>query len=74
MKLLNKVGDAVLAKLVPGIEAKAVCGRCNVIGRPFHCVSSHCCVAGERRYAQRIYDQCGNPCSWHCTVLRCADC
>lgn len=74
MKLLDNVGDAILTKLVPGIDVKANCGRCNEIGREFFCVASRCCQGGYRRYAQAVYDLCGRRCAWHCTVISCDRC
>jgi hypothetical protein len=68
MKLLNKVGDAMLAKLVPGIDAKAGCGRCTPTGGRFIC-HPRCCRNGRIDYAAPSYDQCGNLCAYRCTVL-----
>lgn len=67
--MLNKVGDALLTRLVPGIEAKAGCGRCQERG--YRCT---CCAPGHKKLAY-FYDACGNYCYSRCQRggLECLD-
>lgn len=59
MKLLSKVGDTLLAKVVPGIDAKAACGPCSYAG-------FRCCGPGGS-YRRYIYtDRCGELCYTRC--------
>jgi hypothetical protein len=68
MKLLDKVGDALLARLVPGLDAKASCGRCKV--QSYKCVG--CSVNDSYLHVQRwAYDDCGDLCWVMCTPTRC---
>jgi hypothetical protein len=62
MKLLHKVGDALLAKLVPGIEAKANCGVCRRSG--YRCKA--CCLSGTLNTRWYFYDDCSNYCYSRC--------
>jgi hypothetical protein len=73
MKLLNKVGDAMLARLVPGIVARANCGTCRY--SHFQC-GSGCCRNGSYTDYQNIYmDLCGRVCARVCTTVTCSlDC
>jgi hypothetical protein len=70
MKLLDAIGDALLAKLVPGLDAKAACGRCKV--RHYQCPT---CCGGPNRKRNYLYDDCGNFCYTTCTQggLECLD-
>lgn len=60
MNLFNRIGDALLGKLVPGIEAKAGCGRCGMQ----RVKSPDCCDWGLRRW--HLYDACGY-CGFQCS-------
>jgi ribosomal protein L32 len=66
MKLLDKIGDAVLERLVPGMIAKANCGQC----RYSHLSCRYCGLcAGTWRLGTKVYlDDCGHVC-----YSRCAD-
>jgi hypothetical protein len=65
MKLLDKVGDALLAKLVPGIGANANCGQCRMVDAPWRC-RRQCCRNGRQFYGEPLLDQCGHVCGWRC--------
>jgi hypothetical protein len=65
MKLLNQLGDALLTKLVPGIDARANCGRCNQRSGVGTC-TPRCCRNGRQYHAQAVLDQCGRTCGWIC--------
>lgn len=65
MKLLDSVGDALLAKLVPGIEAKANCGQCRRVGAEWIC-RRQCCRNGRVFHGEPLFDQCGHLCGWRC--------
>jgi hypothetical protein len=73
MKLLIKVGDALLAKVVPGIDVKAGCGRCQRAG--YSC--GICCGGSAYRNMKWVYfyDSCGNYCYRRCQQggLECLD-
>jgi hypothetical protein len=73
MKLLDRAGDALLTRLVPGIAAKAGCGTCRPASST--CDATHCCSRGVR-YRYRIYlDQCGQVCARQCDPsARCGTC
>jgi hypothetical protein len=64
MKLLNRVGDALLARLVPGIDAEAGCGTCRRAGS--RCDGTHCCSRGVRYRYLTYLDACGNVCGTAC--------
>jgi hypothetical protein len=60
MKLLGKLGDALLTKLVPGIDARAGCGRC----RRGNIVCNRCPQPNVG--LEYWYDDCGNVCGAFC--------
>lgn len=62
MKLLDHIGDALLAALVPGIAADANCGRCQ--RRGFRCQS--CCLNGVLQTRWYFYDDCDYYCYSRC--------
>jgi hypothetical protein len=67
MKLLDKVGDALLTRLVPGIEARANCGTC----RYSHLDTSRCPSCRDEncnKYFMRVFmDNCGRVCARKCS-------
>jgi hypothetical protein len=67
MKLVNRVGDTLLAKLVPGIDARANCGQC----RRYRCVG--CGDRPDIYKAILFIDDCGKRCGpWEpCNRLSC---
>jgi hypothetical protein len=69
MRLIDRIGDALLTRLVPGIDAKAACGRCKESGH--RCT---CCAPGHKKLAY-FYDACGNFCYTQCQRggLECLD-
>jgi hypothetical protein len=57
MKLLDRVGAALLTKLVPGIDAQASCGMCRAYYLPCRC-------CGGYNLKPVVYqDACGNRCA-----------
>jgi hypothetical protein len=62
VKLLENVGDALLARLVPAMDAKASCGRCQRHGH--RCQA--CCKNGVLNTRWYFYDNCGNLCYTTC--------
>jgi hypothetical protein len=68
MRFLTHLGDALLTKLVPGIDAKAGCGRCKQAY--YRCA----CCGGHYQARVYYYDDCGNPCGTYCrALLACLD-
>jgi hypothetical protein len=68
MKLLDRAGNALLTKLVPGIDAKASCGRCRA-----HYLSCRCC-GGTYSKPVVYVDACDNYCYTRCwNALECLD-
>lgn len=65
MKLLNRVGDALLARLAPGLDAKANCGQCQYRGETGSC-TPRCCRNGRQYHAQTVTDLCGRACNYIC--------
>jgi hypothetical protein len=59
MKLLTKVGDAMLAKLIPGIDAAANCGQCRFSHRVCDCLMAD----GFLHLRTISIDLCGRVCS-----------
>jgi hypothetical protein len=62
MKTLNRLGDALLARVVPGIDARAACTSCR--RTHFRCQS--CCKNGTLNTRWYFYDGCGNYCYHRC--------
>jgi hypothetical protein len=60
MRFMNQIGDALLARLVPGMDAEAGCGRCQ--RRSYVC--GVCCGGSTYRNKRwdYFYDSCGNYC------------
>jgi hypothetical protein len=58
VKLFNRIGDALLEKLVPGIHATANCGTCS------RRVKAGCCDWWLRRFYW--YDNCDTMCYTTC--------
>jgi hypothetical protein len=63
MKLLNHIGETLLTKLVPGIDAKGDCGRCQP--RSWNCPPR--CNGQVKMKRTSYYDACGNYCYYTCT-------
>jgi hypothetical protein len=62
VRLVDKVGDALLTRLVPGVDARASCGRCQPSG--YRCQS--CCLGGVLQKRVYFHDACGNYCYQRC--------
>ena len=56
-----KLGERLLAKAVPTVEADANCGRCS------RSWSNQCCRRYYRKY--NLTDVCGNYCGYGCDYV-----
>jgi hypothetical protein len=69
MKLLDKIGDTLLARLVPGIDARANCGQCRYSHHDYRL----CCPGPtySEYEPMKIYmDLCGRLCNRVCDSSR----
>jgi hypothetical protein len=64
MKVLNRVGDGLLSRLVPGIDAEANCGSCRYSHRRCGCCY---CPEGLKYYERYYIDDCGRQCARQCS-------
>jgi hypothetical protein len=72
MKALNRIGDALLVKLVPGITASAGCGYCRSVATRCACKSIN---FPSCRLAIYYADACGNQCrATRCSTTGCSSC
>jgi hypothetical protein len=59
IRLVNRIGDALLARLVPGANAKANCGQCRF-------VALRCGSCPQYVPYRVIVDDCGHDCGSYC--------